>query len=276
MSGRLAGRGAVLIGGGQTHGLSTGNGRATAQTFAREGATVLVVDRDLESAQRTVELITRDGGAASAVEADVTREPDFGVVERAALTTLPAVDVLVNNVGIVGAGTTEEITREQWQAVLDVNLTGTWLGCKTFLPHMRERGSGSIINISSMAGLLPGGMVIAYSTSKAAINALTRSLALEYAPHGVRVNGVAPGMVDTPMGIDAPAQASGQVRDQLLATRARMTPLSHRGTGWDVAAACLYLASDESAFVTGVVLPVDGGATLGQAPRRSPRNESAN
>lgn len=119
-----------------------------------------------------------------------------------------------------------------------------------------------MINISSMAGLLAGGEVIAYSTSKAAVNALTRSLALEYAPRGVRVNCVAPGMVDTPLGIDVPAAASGAPREKLLESRSRFIPLPRTGTGWDIANACLFLASDEASFITGAVLPVDGGSTL--------------
>lgn len=262
MSARLEGRGAVVIGGGQTPGASTGNGRATVQTFAREGARVLVVDRDEASAQDTVALVAGEGGKAAAHVADVTSEGGWQGTVDAALEFCDGVDVLVNNVGIVIPGSTETLAPEQWRTAFAVNLDGMWLGCRAFLPHMRERGAGSVINISSMAGLLAGGEVIAYSTSKAAVHALTRSLALEYAPHGVRVNCVAPGMVDTPLGIDAPAAATGQPRENVLAARAPFIPLPHVGSGWDVANACLFLASGESAFVTGAVLPVDGGSTL--------------
>lgn len=262
MSGRLEGRGAVVIGAGQSAGESIGNGRATAQTFAREGARVLVVDRDGESAEQTVALITNSGGEASAHVADVTVADDWEGTVTAADAFLDGADVLVNNVGIVIPGGTESLTLNQWQQVFDVNLTGTWMGCRAFLPGMRERGRGSIVNISSMAGLLAGGQVIAYGTSKAAVQALTQNLAIEYAKHGVRVNCVAPGLVDTPMGIDGPARATGKSRDDVLADRARFIPLAHQGTGWDIANACLFLASDEAAFVTGVILPVDGGTIL--------------
>jgi NAD(P)-dependent dehydrogenase (short-subunit alcohol dehydrogenase family) len=259
---RLADRTAVVVGGGQTPGATVGNGRATALTFAREGAQVLVVDRDLESAEETAELVRKDGGRATAHRADITVDGDCRSILDAALDALGHIDILHNNVGIVPAGRTEELSAEQWRQGFEVNLTGMWLTCKYVLPHMRQRRSGAVVNISSMAGLLAGGEAIAYSTSKAAVNSMTRSLALEYAPHGVRVNCIAPGMMDTPMGVDAVARATGGDREQVAARRAAMVPMGHQGTSWDVANAALFLASDESAFLTGVVLAVDGGFTL--------------
>lgn len=160
------------------------------------------------------------------------------------------------------AGRTEDLRSEEWQRGFEINLTGMWLTCKYVLPHMRRRGRGSVVNISSMAGLLAGGETIAYTTSKAAVHSMTRSLALEYAPHGVRVNAVAPGMMDTPMGVDSVARAGGTGREEVAAARAALVPMGHQGTSQDVADAALFLASDESAFITGVVLPVDGGFTL--------------
>ncbi|MFJ8019459.1 SDR family NAD(P)-dependent oxidoreductase [Streptomyces sp. NPDC096311] len=265
-TGRLAEKTAVIIGGGQTPGATMGNGRAVALTFAHEGAHVLVVDRDLDSAEETAELIRKDGGRAAAHRADITVEGDCAAVPDTAVAVLGHVDILHNNVGIVPGGRTEDLSGDLWRQGFEINLTGMWMTCKYMLPHMRERGTGAIINISSLAGLLPGGGAIAYSTSKAAVNAMTRSLALEYAPHGVRVNCVAPGIVDTPMGVDNVARATGASRDEVAAQRAAMIPMGHQGTSWDVANAALFLASDEAAFVTGVVLPVDGGSSLRGAP----------
>lgn len=172
------------------------------------------------------------------------------------------IDVLHNNVGIVPAGRTEELAPETWRQGFEVNLTGMWQTCKHVLPHMRERGTGAVINISSMAGLLHTGDNIAYTTSKAAVHSLTRSLAIEYAPHGVRINCIAPGMMDTPMGVDAVARATGTDRETVATRRAALVPMGHQGTSDDVAKAALFYATDDSAFITGTVLPVDGGFTL--------------
>jgi NAD(P)-dependent dehydrogenase (short-subunit alcohol dehydrogenase family) len=262
MTARLEGKTAVIVGGGQTPGATTGNGRAVALLFAREGAEVLVVDRDLDSAETTAELVRQEGGTATAHRADITVESDCAAILDAALESLGHVDILHNNVGIVPAGRTEDLPADSWRRGFEVNLTGMWLTCKYLLPHMRERGRGAIVNISSMAGLLAGGETIAYTTSKAAVHSMTRSLALEYAPHGVRVNCVAPGMMDTPMGVDAVARAGGVDRAQVAARRAAMVPMGHQGTSGDVANAALFLASDEAAFITGAILAVDGGFTL--------------
>nr|WP_239074148.1 SDR family NAD(P)-dependent oxidoreductase [Streptomyces sp. SID10853] len=258
----MQGRTAVVVGGGQTRGSTMGNGRAAALTYAREGARVLVVDRDEKSAEETAVLVRERGGTATAHHADITVEEDCAGLADAALGMLGHIDVLHNNVGIVPSGRTEDLAPADWRHGFEVNLTGMWMTCKYVLPHMRARGRGAVVNISSMAGLLAGGEAIAYSTSKSAVHAMTRSLALEYAPHGVRVNAVAPGMMDTPMGVDSVARSSGARREEVAARRASLVPMGHQGTGQDVADAALFLASDESAFITGVVLPVDGGFTL--------------
>jgi NAD(P)-dependent dehydrogenase (short-subunit alcohol dehydrogenase family) len=262
MMGRLEGKTAVIVGGGQTPGATTGNGRAVALLFAREGARILVVDRDLDSAGQTAELVRQEGGTATAHRADITVESDCAAILDAALQSMGYIDILHNNVGIVPAGRTEDLPAGSWRHGFEVNLTGMWMTCKYVLPHMRERGRGAIVNISSMAGLLAGGEAIAYTTSKAAVHSMTRSLALEYAPHGVRVNCVAPGMMDTPMGVDTVARAGGVDRAEVAARRAAMVPMGHQGTSWDVANAALFLASDEAAFITGAILAVDGGFTL--------------
>ncbi|MGW0891115.1 SDR family NAD(P)-dependent oxidoreductase [Saccharopolyspora sp. NPDC002578] len=262
MSGKLAGRTAVVVGGGQTPGATLGNGRAVVLTFAREGADIVVVDRDAASAEETADLVRAEGGSAVAHRADITVDEDCASILRAALNAYGRVDVLHNNVGIVPAGRTEELAPEKWRQGFEVNLTGMWQTCKHVLPHMREQGSGVVINISSMAGLLHAGENIAYTTSKAAVHSMTRSLAIEYAPHGVRINCIAPGMMDTPMGVDSVARDTGTDREAVAAKRASMVPMGHQGTSEDVAKAALFYASDDSAFITGTVLPVDGGFTL--------------
>ncbi|WP_067662787.1 SDR family NAD(P)-dependent oxidoreductase [Nocardia miyunensis] len=262
MSHKLEGKTAVVVGGGQTPGATLGNGRAVALTFARHGANVLVVDRDADSAEETAKLVRAEGGSAASHRADITVEQDCAGILDAAVRAYGQVDVLHNNVGIVPAGRTEEISAEKWRQGFEVNLTGMWLTCKYVLPHMRERGTGAVINISSMAGLLYAGDNITYSTSKAAVHSLTRCLAIEYAPHGIRVNCIAPGMMDTPMGVDSVARASGADRETVAAQRAALVPMGHQGTSQDIANAALFLATDDSAFITGTVLPVDGGFTL--------------
>lgn len=262
MSGKLAGKTAVVVGGGQTPGATLGNGRTVALTFAREGANIVVVDRDADSAEDTAELVRAEGGSAVSHRADITVEQDCASILEAALRAYGQIDVLHNNVGIVPAGRTEELAPETWRQGFEVNLTGMWQTCKHVLPHMRERGTGAVINISSMAGLLHTGDNIAYTTSKAAVHSLTRSLAIEYAPHGVRINCIAPGMMDTPMGVDAVARATGTDRETVATRRAALVPMGHQGTSDDVAKAALFYATDDSAFITGTVLPVDGGFTL--------------
>ncbi|MFB7091057.1 SDR family NAD(P)-dependent oxidoreductase [Streptomyces sp. NPDC056296] len=263
--GRLAGRGAVVVGGGQTPGPTVGNGKATALAFAGEGARVLVVDRDEDAAKDTVAEIEAAGGTAVAHRADVTAEDDCRALPGVALDALGRIDVLHHNVGSVPHGNSDTLTLADWQRGLDVNLTGMWLVCKYVIPTMRASGGGSVILISSLAGGLALGDPIAYSTAKAAVNSLGRSLAVENAPHQVRVNVIAPGMIDTPIGVDEEARAAGLTRDEVAAAHTAMIPMGHQGTSRDIANAALFLAGDESAFVTGVVLPVDGGSALSLA-----------
>jgi NAD(P)-dependent dehydrogenase (short-subunit alcohol dehydrogenase family) len=257
---RLTGRVAVVVGAGQTPGDTIGNGRAISVLAAREGARVLAVDRDLDSATETCELVRAEGGEAEPWQADITSEDDCRSIPSAALERFGRIDVLVNNVGIgTGDASATRLTEEAWDLIHDVNLKGMWLTCKHVVPVLREQQSGSVVNISSAAAVCAVGF-LAYKTSKAAVNALTHSLAMSNARHGVRVNAVMPGLMDTPMAIESIAAASGVDRDELRAQRDRMVPLrGGMGTAWDVASAVLFLASDDAAFVTGVVLPVDGG-----------------
>jgi NAD(P)-dependent dehydrogenase (short-subunit alcohol dehydrogenase family) len=260
MAKRVEGKAAIVVGGGQTAGQTIGNGRATAVVLAREGARVLVVDRHKSSAQDTVDLIHSEGGEAWAHEADTTDEDAARGLVAAALARFGRLDILHNNVGAslaLGDATATDLTVEAFDRSVAVNLKGMWLACKHALPALRE-SAGSIVNISSMAARNAYPLV-GYKTTKAAVVALTENLAAANAQYGVRANTILPGLMNTPMAIEARV-AKGTPRDEVIASRDRRVPLRRRmGTGWDVAYAALYLHSDEASFVTGVSLAVDGG-----------------
>jgi NAD(P)-dependent dehydrogenase (short-subunit alcohol dehydrogenase family) len=263
MAGRLDGCVAVVVGGGQTPGETIGNGRATAITFAREGAKVVVVDRELGSAEETVEMIHEAGGEATAHSADITDLESCASIPTMATATYGGLDILHNNVGI-GAGDAPavHVDEDAWQRIFDVNLSAMWRTCKAVIPVMRAAGHGSIINISSIASICSTNTA-AYQISKAGVNALTQHLAMGGARHGIRVNAVLPGLMHTPMAIEGISAARHIDKEQLIAERDASVPLGKRmGTGWDVANAALFLASDEARFVTGVLLPVDGGQSV--------------
>lgn len=259
-SGRVAGKIAVVVGAGQTPGETIGNGRATSLLLAREGARVMLVDRDLASARETGARIEEEGGEAWAVRADVTREEDCRSLVEACVERFGRLDLLHNNVGIGGgdAGPTH-IREEDWDRIFSVNLKSCVWTCKHALPVMREQGAGSIVNVSSVAATCSVG-IVAYKSSKAAMNAYTHSVAMGNARHGIRANVVAPGLMNTPMAVEGISQARGVDREALIRQRDAAVPLGGKmGTAWDVAAASLFLHSDEARFITGVVLPVDGG-----------------
>ena len=259
--GRLTGKTAVVVGAGQTPGVTIGNGRATALRFAQEGAHVLLVDRDDASVKETQEMVLEAGGRADVFVADIAAPDGPADVAEKAMSTLGRIDILHNNVGVgMGDNTPTRLNEEAWDRIFDVNLKAMWLTCKHVVPVMREQQGGSIICVSSIAAICAAGHITAYKVSKAGVNALVHQLAVTNAKHGIRVNGLMPGMIDTPMGVDAPAEFLGMSRDEYAEVRAQMVPLQNRqGTAWDVANAALFLASDEAAFVTGVLLPVDGG-----------------
>lgn len=262
---RLLDKVAVVVGAGQTPGLTIGNGRATAMLFAREGARVLAVDRDLGSAQETVASIVGEGGEAEAFEADVTDESTVAAAIRSCVDRWGRIDILHNNVGVGMAGgdaPITDITAAAFDHVIGVNLKGMVLTCKHALPVMRDQGSGAIVNISSVAAIsaYPN---VAYKTSKAGVIALTEQLAIGNARYGVRANVILPGLMNTPMAIEPRAAATGRSREEVIAERDARVPLGAKmGTAWDVAHAALFLASDEARFITGVSLPVDGGASV--------------
>src|SRR4051812_4581267 len=265
MAGRVAGKVAVVVGAGQTPGETVGNGRATALLFAREGARVLAVDRDLDSARETAAQIAAAGGEAVAVRADVTVEDDLAAAIAAARQRWGRVDVLHNNVGISLAGgdaPVEDIEAAAFDRITAVNLRGMVLACKHVLPVMREQGGGAIITISSIAAVTDYPYV-AYRTSKAGVVALTEQVAITNARYGIRANAILPGLMDTPMAIENRVGRGGATREEVVAQRNSRVPLGNRmGTAWDVAHAALFLASDEAAFITGVALAVDGGQRL--------------
>jgi NAD(P)-dependent dehydrogenase (short-subunit alcohol dehydrogenase family) len=259
--GRVEGKVALVVGGGQTPGVTIGNGRATAILLAREGARVAVADRDIASAEETVAQIEAAGGAAFALRADVTDEAAVARMVAAVAERYGRLDILHNNVGAsvaLGDAPATELEAAAFDRIFATNLKGMWLACKHALPHLRERG-GSIVNISSMAAR-SNYPYVGYKTTKAGVIALTENLAAANARFGVRVNCILPGLMNTPMAIEARV-AAGADRAQLIAERDRRVPLGRKmGSGWDVAYAALFLHSDEAKFITGVSLPVDGGA----------------
>jgi NAD(P)-dependent dehydrogenase (short-subunit alcohol dehydrogenase family) len=260
---RLEGKIAIVVGAGQSPGEGVGNGRATVLRFAREGARILAVDRILAAAEETAALVTKEGGDCVACEADVTQEATLAAAIAEAQRRWGRVDILHNNVGVsIGGGDKPllELTEEAFDRISAINLRGTIMACKHAVPIMRAQRSGVIINISSVAAI-ENYPYVAYKATKAAMIAFTRQLAIENAPHGVRANVILPGLMDTPMAVDTRARASNRSRAEVAAERDAQVPLRGRmGTAWDVANAALFLASDEANFITGVALPVDGGA----------------
>jgi NAD(P)-dependent dehydrogenase (short-subunit alcohol dehydrogenase family) len=256
VSGRLAGKAAVVVGAGQQPGETIGNGRAIALTFARESAQVLCVDREADRAEAVAAEI---GDKGFALAADIVTEAQ--AIVDAALARWGRIDVLVANVGIghPADGPTQICHDEAFERVFAVNFTGARRLIGAALAPMRAAGGGSIVTISSLASTA-GANMIAYEVSKAALNRLTIATALGSASKGVRCNAILPGLIDTPMGVGGTAARDGRSLEDQRAARNAMVPLKGgMGSGWDVANAALFLASDEAKFVTGVLLPVDGG-----------------
>ena len=255
---------AIVVGGGQTPGETIGNGRATAVQFAREGARVLVADRDLASAEQTLGLITDEGGEALACQADVRHEPDIEAMVGTAIDAWGKIDILHNNVGVSIAGhdaRIEDMTPDSYNLLVEINLRAMVLTTKHVLPTMREAGAGVIINISSMAARKAYPLV-GYKTTKAAVVALTEQTAALNARYGIRANVILPGLMNTPMAVESRVSA-GKAREEVIAERDAQVPLGRKmGTAWDVAHAAAFLASDRAGFITGVALPVDGGTSV--------------
>jgi NAD(P)-dependent dehydrogenase (short-subunit alcohol dehydrogenase family) len=262
---RLDGKVALIFGGGQLKGRTVGNGKAVALLYAREGAKVFVADINKEAADETVAEIRAEGGTAEALQADITLEDDVISATRACYRLWDRIDILHNNVGISIAGGDAPITAitvDAFDTIISVNLRGMVLAIKHVLPVMRKQGSGSIINISSAAAF-SNYPYVGYKTSKAAVVALTKHVAIRNATYGVRANVILPGLLETPTAVERRVAKFGLDYDEVVAQRDKEVPLRHKmGTAWDVAYASVFLASDESNFITGIEMPVDGGQSV--------------
>ncbi len=258
MTQRLQGRVALVFGAGSV-GPGWGNGKATAVQYAREGARVVCVDLNQAAADETRDIILGEGGEARSLTCDVTRRD---LIEQAVAATCDAygtIDVLHNNVGLPAMGSIETITDAQWQLAMDVNLKSVLLSCQAAIPVMLKQGRGAIVNISSIAAIRYTGYPYpAYYASKAALNHLTVAIAMEYAGRGIRANAIMPGVMDTPHIYQAIA---GQYdsKEAMVEARNKLSPTGRMGTGWDIAKAAAFLASDDAAYITGQCLAVDGG-----------------
>jgi NAD(P)-dependent dehydrogenase (short-subunit alcohol dehydrogenase family) len=262
---RLETKVALIFGGGQLKGRTVGNGKAVALLYAREGAKVFVADINKEAADETVAEIRAEGGTAEAWQADITSEDDVIGAVRACYRLWGRIDILHNNVGISIAGGDAPITAitvESFDTIISVNLRGMVLAIKHVLPIMRKQGSGSIINISSAAAF-SNYPYVGYKTSKAAVVALTKHVAIRNATYGVRANVILPGLLETPTAVERRVAKFNLDYDEVVAQRDKEVPLRHKmGTAWDVAYASVFLASDESNFITGIEMPVDGGQSV--------------
>jgi NAD(P)-dependent dehydrogenase (short-subunit alcohol dehydrogenase family) len=263
---RLAGKVAIVVGAGQGPGEGMGNGRATVLRFAQEGARVLAVDNNVASAEETAAMVRQGGtGECVAFEADVTKERTLAAMVDAAQARFGRIDILHYNVGVSIAGgdaQLAEISEPAFDRIATINLRGAIMACKQVLPVMRAQRGGVIITISSAAAWeqYPN---VAYKATKAGLIAFTQQVAIQNAEFGIRANVILPGLMDTPMAVDTRARHSGKSRAEVAAARDARVPLRRKmGTAWDVANAALFLASDEANFITGVALPVDGGALV--------------
>ena len=250
---RLEGKVAIVTGAGSS-GPGVGNGRAAALLFAREGARVALVDSVADRARETYSMVKEEGGDALVIEADVTSAEDCQRMVRDTIQRYGRLDILDNNVGISARGTVVDVSPELWDRVMEVNLKSMMLTGKYAVPAMVESGGGSIINISSIAGMRAHAET-PYTASKGAVIALTKSMAVDHAADNVRVNCIAPGLMYTPI-------VAGRMTEEGRTMRRNAAPLGTEGTAWDVAWAAVYLASDEARWVTGIVIPVDAGLTV--------------
>ncbi len=247
---RLEGKVAIVTGAGSS-GAGIGNGKATAVLFAREGAKVLLVDNAKDRAEETQAMIQEENGVASVFQADATSAEECRLMVEAAIDRYGRLDILDNNVGVSQRGTVVDVSEEDWDRVMTINVKTMVLASKAAIPRMIETGGGAIINISSIAGLRAHSST-PYSTSKAAVIGLTFSMAADHAKDNIRVNAIAPGLVYTPM-------VAPRMDDDLREHRRTSGPLATEGTGWDIGNAALFLASEEARWITGIVLPVDAG-----------------
>lgn len=266
MTTSLQGKVALVIGAGQFPGESVGTGRATAIRFMQEGASVMAVDRHLDSAQETVLLGGEHSRDSFAFEADVTDTESLRRAVEAAVARWGRIDILFYNVGVSIAGgdkPLETITDEDFDRVTSINLRGAVMVAKLVVPIMKQQKAGVVLNVSSVSAIETTRPNITYRTSKAGLIAFTQQLAIQHAVDGIRANAILPGIIDTPMSVDQRVKLLNVTREELVARRNSEVPLRGRmGTGWDVANAAVFLASDDAGFITGVSLPVDGGMLM--------------
>lgn len=255
-AGRVEGKVAIVTGAGSTPGPGVGTGKATAIVLAREGAAVVLVDLFPERAEETRAVIEAEGGRALVVGADMTKADQAEAMVKAAVDAFGGVDILVNNIGLAVVGPVTDLSEEQWDRALDINLRTTFLASKYAIPVMAAGGGGSIVNISSISALRGDGTA-AYSAAKGGMLALTIDMAYSHGRQGIRVNAIAPGHITTPMVHSV--QQPGPRAAFMDRMRSEAGLLGTPGDGWDVAYAALFLASDEARWITGVTLPVDSG-----------------
>jgi NAD(P)-dependent dehydrogenase (short-subunit alcohol dehydrogenase family) len=261
MTGRVFGKVAIVTGAGSI-GPGIGNGKASAIVYAREGASVMLVDYNLDAAVETKSWIDKEGGVCIPFKADVGNSSDCRDIIEECIKYFGQVDILHNNIGIEIPGGIDEISEDSWDKVLNVNLKSMFLLCKYALKYMDKQGNGSIINISSINAIrtLPA-LSIAYSVSKAGVIALTREIAVQYAPKGIRANAILPGMMNTPMVTVSLTNAYGGDTTEMHKMRDQMCPMKKQGEPWDTANLSLFLASDDAKYITGASFVVDGGLT---------------
>lgn len=248
MAGRLEGKVALITG------AARGQGAAEAVLFAQEGASLVLGDVRDEGLQQLGETLSDNGYPVVTRHHDVTSEDNWAQMVSAAEESFGGLHVRVNNAGILSMAGVEDTTREIWDRIIAVNQTGVWLGLKQAIPALRRAGGGSIVNISSIYGLIGSGAAAAYQGTKGAVRILTKTAAVQYAPEGIRVNSIHPGVIDTGM-------VEEEVPSEFVPALLGATPLGRMGRPEEVAACALFLASDDSSFVTGSELVVDGGYT---------------
>ena len=261
MGNRVNGKVAIVTGAGSI-GPGMGNGKAAAILYAREGAQVMLVDYNLKAAEETKSLIDKEGGNCITFKADVTKSADCKNLVEKCVQTYGKIDILHNNVGIEIPGGVDEMSEEDWDKTMRVNLKSMFLTCKYAIPYMENQGSGSVINISSINAIrnLPY-ISVAYSASKAGVIAFTREVAMQYASKGIRANAILPGLMNTPLVVASLTDAFGGNVEEMMKTRDAICPTGKQGEPWDVAHLALFLASDDSKYITGAALVLDGGIT---------------
>lgn len=262
MGERLSGKVAIVTGAGSS-GPGWGNGKATAVLFAREGARVYAVDIDQDAAKETQSIILEENGECRIRQVDVSKSSEVADMVKDCIDTYGRVDILHNNVGIVTVGGVLDTSEETWDRVMAINLKSMFLTAKYVIPHMLAQGGGVITNISSIAAIRYTGVnYITYYASKAGILGLTTSIAMEYAPRGIRCNAILPGLMNTPMVVEPlkGVYGDGDVQ-RMIEVRNKQCPTGKMGDAWDVAHAALFLATDEAKYITGASIVVDGGIT---------------